>query len=100
MNDCDIYICPVHRQSGLGAVNTCLGLGKKVYIAGKNLEWIKSAYGACVYDADSINDSLPFDAFSRGLSEEEKKSNYDSVINRRSNHVEKWHKYLSALDKN
>lgn len=100
MNDCDIYICPVHRQSGLGAVNTCLGLGKKVYIAGKNLEWIKTAYEAHVFNADGINESLPFDDFSRGLSEEEKRINYDSVINRRANHVEKWHKYLATLDKN
>ena len=100
MNDCDIYICPVHRQSGLGAVNTCLGLGKKVYLTGKNLEWITAAYKARVYDADDINDSLSFEVFTRGLSEEEKRSNYDSVINRRTIHVEKWRKYLAMLDKN
>ena len=99
MNECDIYICPVHRQSGLGAVNTCLGLGKKIYIAGKNLEWIRDAYGATVLNADDIDEGMSFIDFSTPLSEKEKKSNFDSVINRRASHVKKWHQYLSALDK-
>lgn len=99
MNECDIYVCPVHRQSGLGAVNTCLGLGKKIFIAGKNLEWIKDTYGALVFNADDINGSMSFSAFSNPLSKSDKKNNYDSVINRRTLYVEKWHRYLAALDR-
>lgn len=97
MNECDIYVCPVHRQSGLGAVNTCLGLGKKIYLAGKNLAWIRNAYGAMVFDADDIDDKMSFIDFSTPLSDNEKRSNSDSVINRRTLHVRKWHQYLSAL---
>ena len=99
MNECDIYICPVRRQSGLGAVNTCLGLGKKIYITGKNLTWIRDAYGATVFDANVIDERMSFTDFSTPLSDKEKKSNFDSVINRRASHVNKWRQYLSALDK-
>lgn len=98
MNECDIYICPVHRQSGLGAVNTCLGLGKKVYLAGKNLEWIREAYGALVFDADKIDDRMSFRHFSVPLSDKDKKSNFDSVISRRTSYVVKWHRYLATLN--
>lgn len=29
MNKCDIYICGVDRQTGLGAINACLRLGEE-----------------------------------------------------------------------
>ena len=32
MNSCDIYICSVDKQTGLGAISTCLQLGKKIIL--------------------------------------------------------------------
>ena len=98
MNECDIYICPVRRQSGLGAINSCLKLGKRVYVTGKNLQWIKTAFNALVFDAEDICDDMSFEVFSKKLSFEEKKRNFDAVVNRRSLPVEKWHQYLRRLD--
>ena len=42
MNQYDIYICSCNNQSGLGAISTCLKLGKKIFISGVNYEWINS----------------------------------------------------------
>ena len=80
MNECDVYICPVRRQSGLGAINYCLSLGKKIYITGKNLEWIRSAYNAIVFDADEIQKTLPYEDFLKDLPEKDKWHNYNSRI--------------------
>ena len=33
MNKCSIYICGSVNQTGLGAISTCMLLGKKIYIA-------------------------------------------------------------------
>lgn len=98
MNECYIYICPVQRQSGLGAISTCLKLGKKVFLAGKNYDWIKEEYGAQVYHLDSICSALPVEEFVEELPDEVKKRNFSSIIDRRTGRVEKWHDYLKWLD--
>ena len=49
----DIYISSGLLQGGLGTIYTMIFYGKKLYIAGRNLDWLKS-HGIAVYDADSI----------------------------------------------
>ena len=53
MNTADVYICAHPDQSGLGAINTMILLGKKVYITGKNLEYI-TGYGAKVNEVSEL----------------------------------------------
>ena len=36
----DVYVCPAQYQSGLGAIYNMLFLGKAVYAAGYNLQWV------------------------------------------------------------
>lgn len=54
MNECDIYICS-HKdgQSGIGAIYNCFLLGKKVFIAGINYDYIVSC-GFKVFHSDEI----------------------------------------------
>lgn len=53
MNTADVYICANPDQSGLGAISTMVLLGKKVYITGKNLEYV-TGYGARVNDTSEL----------------------------------------------
>ena len=53
MNNADVFICAHPDQSGLGAINTMVLLGKKVYITGKNLEYI-TEYGAKVNEVSEL----------------------------------------------
>lgn len=97
INDIDIYICPVERQSGLGAINYCLRLGKKIYITGKNYDWIVSQ-GAQVFRYDHLKGGLSFEDFSEELPKEVKIRNYRTTIERKTGQTEKWHEYLKRLD--
>lgn len=54
MDICDIYICDVKTQTGLGAINTCLKLGKKIYLSGRNYDYI-SSLGFVIYPSSSLN---------------------------------------------
>lgn len=98
MDECDIYICPVQRQSGLGAIDTCLRLGKKVFLTGKNYDWIKEEYGSQIYHLDSICSTLSFEEFVEELPDEAKERNFYSIIDKRTGRVEKWRTYLKWLD--
>ena len=97
MNGCDIYICGNEKQSGLGAIETCLKLGKKVFITGKNLNWIRKEFNATVFDAQKI-DSLSYNVFTEPLSLEQQEFNYQASINRRSKHTKAWREYLHQLN--
>lgn len=97
INDIDIYICPVERQSGLGAIMYCLRLGKKIYITGKNYDWIVSQ-GAKVFHFDLLKKGMSFDDFSQELPQEVKLRNYQVTIEKRTGQVEKWHAYLKTID--
>lgn len=99
MNNCDIYICSRESQTGLGAIYTCLSLGKKVYIHGKNLNWLRDYYRAIVFDTDEIDKDIPFEVFSEPLTNEEKRHNYYTIIENRKNSYSKWIDYLSFLTK-
>lgn len=98
MNSCDIYICSVDRQTGLGAISTCLQLGKKIYITGNNLEWVRNEYKSIVFPVDIIDEQLSYDMFVKPLSEEEKEHNFQNKIKCYVNSREKWHLYLKNID--
>ena len=98
MNACDVYICGAEKQSGLGAITTCLLLGKKIYITGKNYQWIKNKYNAFVGELSDITLNLLFEDFVKELSLEEKIYNHNSVLNHRTLQLDKWNEYLSSID--
>lgn len=93
MNKCDIYICGVEKQTGLGAIGACLRLGKKVYITGNNYDWITSNYHAKVFRSDDIKESLPFEEFAKDLTFEEREYNYNCMKQKTT--VELWKSWLS-----
>ena len=93
MNKCDIYICGVEKQTGLGAIGTCLRLGKKVYITGNNYDWITSNYHAKVFRSDDIKENLPFEEFAKDLTFEERESNYNCMNQKDT--MELWKSWLS-----
>lgn len=98
MNGCDIYMCAVEKQTGLGAISYCLKLGKKIYISGNNLEWVRQEYKSIVFPLEVVNEKLSFDEFVRPLSADEKKLNYQSQIDSNEINREKWHTYIKEID--
>ena len=100
MNGCDIYICAVEKQTGLGAISACLRLGKKIYITGNNYDWVKQAYNSNVFLLESINDNLSYEEFVKPLSVEDKMNNYRNRVNCKVTNREKWHNYLRSIDNN
>lgn len=99
MSKCDIYICSGKQQTGLGAINTCLRLGKKIYITGKNYDWITNHYKAIVYRCDDINENLTYESFVKELSVEEKEYNNKCLDSSTSevSIVKHWQKYFDFL---
>ena len=100
MNGCDIYICAVEKQTGLGAISACLRLGKKIYITGDNYEWVNQAYHAIVFPLEVIDDNLSYEEFVKQLPEEDKMNNYYNRVNCNAADREKWHNYLRSIDNN
>lgn len=97
MDLCDIYICGSEKQSGLGAIETCLKLGKKVYITGKNLSWIDQEFNAIVFDSKLIV-SMTLDEFIAPLNFEQKLLNFNSSVKRKAKYTAKWKNYLRILE--
>ena len=95
MNSCDIYMCASPDQTGLGALNTVLELGKKVYITGKNYNWAKNDCGAIVFEIKDVTD---FEDLVKPLTDEEKHHNYQAMVNRRKLPPILWQKYLKQLN--
>ena len=98
MNNCDVYVCSRESQTGLGAIYMCLSLGKKVYIHGKNLNWLRNHFHATVFDTDDINCNLSFSDFSKPLTVEEKMQNNKILIDNRMISYDKWVNYLRGLN--
>lgn len=98
MNTCDVYICSSLSQTGLGAIGTCLRLGKKIYIHGKNLNWIRSHYGAIVFDTDDISSETTLEELAKPLDIKERKHNRDSYFNDVAIRVKLWENYLREID--
>lgn len=97
MNKCDIYICGVDKQTGLGAIVTCLRLGKKIYLTGDNYNWINSKYGAKIFHLDEINEKLEFEHFVEDISLEEKNYNYQAIETDKDDNVLLWNKWLQNI---
>ena len=91
MNRCDIYICGAENQSGLGAIYTCLSLGKKIYITGKNLEHIVNS-NYIVYKLSSLDTSLM-----EPLTESAIRWNSNLRFSQLDSIRQGWLKYLSSL---
>jgi hypothetical protein len=72
MKDCDIY-----KQTGLGAIFTCLRLGKKLFLSGINYQWMKDL-GCEVFHTKEI-DKMDRDTFLKELSFQDKIKNYNIV---------------------
>lgn len=98
MGECSVYICDNDRQTGLGAINTCLMLGKKVYITGKNYQWATSHYKALVFNSKTIKEDLTYENFLKDLSMEEKEYNADCINRERVTRKSLWAKYFSEIE--
>lgn len=98
MNEYDIYICSSKRQTGLGAIYAMLKLGKKVFIAGKNYNWIKNEYNSFIFNADSIGKNLSFSDFSTPLTLDEQEYNLLSNLAKYEENKKKWIDLLNKID--
>ena len=98
MKTFDIYICNIsRRQTGLGAIYYMLMFGKKLYLRGKNLQWVKSL-GFIVFDFDDIH-SMSDNYFKKELRFGEKTHN-NSLVNeilKPEKLSKKWDEYYSAI---
>ncbi|MBB4120078.1 hypothetical protein GGR32_002390 [Mesonia hippocampi] len=94
MNKCDIYICDVKGQSGLGAIFTCLRLGKKVFLSGINYDFMK-LLGAVVFHVNEI-DSMSKEAFFEELTYTDKVKNYKIIDNYLDKEIiiDKWKEFF------
>lgn len=97
MNKCTHYLCNEHSQTGLGAIYTCLQLGKKIFLTGANYDWI-SSLGCKIYRIEEIN-SMSYEEFAKPLSDDiihhnieimKKFEDLDAKVN-------DWNSYLSSL---
>lgn len=94
MNNYDIYICAVEYQTGLGALNTMLKLGKKIYLTGKNLKWARQM-SAIVFDYNDLF-NITKDSFLKPLTKDERIHNYNLIVNNETNSTKcKWYDLLS-----
>lgn len=94
MNRCDIYICNVKGQSGLGAIFTSLRLGKKVFLSGTNYLFIKSL-GAIIFHVDEI-EHMSNESFFEELSYDNRLKNF-SVIDKyldKETVINKWKEFF------
>ena len=95
LSNFDVYVCSNLNQSGLGAANNCLKLGLKVFLAGKNYEWLASL-GYKVFDVSSIKNADDIDLFN-DLSESEKEYNLNLAFKIMRAEKNKWMNYRKTL---
>jgi hypothetical protein len=94
MNKCDVYICGNPLQTGLGAIEACLLLGKKMFLTGKNYEWIKEYYQAKVYN---ISEITTYDSLVTPLEQEYLSNNRNVIIDSWQKSRELWINYLERI---
>ena len=95
MSKFDIYVCGRLSQSGLGAANTSIMLGKKVFLTEKNLQWMRSR-GLFVHDLNDIGKGSDSDFFTP-LTEEQRKLNFDKEYADVEEIMNKWIQYLQKI---
>lgn len=93
MSKCNVYVCGVKNQSGLGAVKTTLELGKKIYLTGKNLEFLKES-NYIVFDIADLSKSIFED-----LTLDQR--DHNSKLQNENNHKwqQPWCNYLKMIQK-
>ena len=97
MNEFDIYISSVLKQSGLGAIYLLLISGKKIFLAGNNYTHLKNL-NAIIYNSELIG-KLTYGDFCKPLSMKEKFHN-NKIVQKLLNTEElskKWDKLYSSL---
>ena len=95
LSDYDVYICSNLNQSGLGAATICLRLGLKVFLAGKNYEWL-SSLGYKVFNVEDIKKSDSVDVF-KNMSKAEKDYNLNLSFTIVRDEENKWTNYRNTL---
>lgn len=98
MNKCDIYISGSMKQTGLGAINMSLRLGKKIFITGKNFEWMQSK-GMKIFNVDEISPNMDIDDFAQPLSLKEKKYNLGVIRETSKENPKKWIEYFKHIER-
>lgn len=96
MNHSDVYICGSQTQTGLGAAFACFSLGKKLYLAGRNYEYLTSL-GFVVSDYSCISKQTLDEFFKQ--SNQDKLNNYSlylKVFNNQSR-IKKWKDYYNEI---
>ncbi|MAP80967.1 MAG: hypothetical protein CL526_07740 [Aequorivita sp.] len=95
MKQCDIYICAVKKQTGLAAIYTTLRMGKKLFLAGHNYEWILSL-NCKIYHLRELERMSEEELFTP-LSLEEKIKNYNIISKLLNSKVicDKWIEFLT-----
>jgi hypothetical protein len=78
MKQHDIYICNVDRQTGLFAIYIMLMYGKKLYLTGKNLAWIREN-NFIVHDVNQLETETS-ETFQTLLGLEERKHNHERIL--------------------
>lgn len=98
IDKCDIYICSVEEQTGLGAIYAALKLGKKIFLNGNNFDYITSL-GCKVYHVNELQ-SLDIDSFKAPLKLEEQSNNFKIIMNVLSDDklIEKWNSFYKQYD--
>lgn len=96
MDSCDIYICGIEKQTGLGAIHTTLKLGKKLYLTGKNFEWINSL-GCKIFHIDELQ-NISEKEFIKSLSTDDKVMNYEIITHHfnAENNEKRWVEFFNG----
>jgi len=97
MSLCSVYVCGEERQTGLGAIYTCLRLGKKIFLKGNNYDWIISL-GCKIYHVNEIID-MSYENFISPLNEADINKNQMIIKDLESTEkkVSMWDYYLTSL---
>ena len=96
INSFDVYVCAAESQTGLGAISTCLSLGKKVFITGKNYDWTISKKNI-IYHLDDLK-SISEKEFIEPLSAEEKFYNLNNQYVGLDEIKLKWIDFYNMID--
>lgn len=96
MNLCDVYICDMNKQTGLGAIHTCIRLGKKLYLAGNNYDYIKGQ-NYIVHSCDELNNITKEELVKYTL--EERLFNFKNYqrLHDQKELLERWEKYYDFI---
>lgn len=96
MDMCDVYICDMKKQTGLGAIHTCIKLGKKLYLSGNNFSFFKGQ-DYIVHSCEELNRILIEELGDYSL--EDRLYNYRNYrkLNDFGKRVEQWEKYYDFI---